>query len=410
LITGLVECECNKYPVLDGILILREPFLNMGIVKLIEQRCIEEAIVRSLWIDYFEKIERYQLPVHSKLTWMLEKILIVLGKSQLKRRIKQLYKSYTDSEVTFFDLLGKGFVDTYFKQRFSSESFWSLYPFLPLFAEKKDRILDLACGVGHSSFVLERYVNPNQLFSTDFSFKNLFLAKKYFAPNAEFVCLDSTKTLPFKTGVFSSVSMLDAFYFIRSRTLAQEMKRVTSSTGLLLLLHVHNSLAFNLGNPLEALTPKNLFHLFEDKRFKTTLMPEKRVLENFLSNDELRLTEQHDQDELNSSNAMIILSTREEPAESIYRNVQSDFLKINDNLIINPIYKIVKKGNLILLQRPLGVSSFGDNLPTSEEFLPEEVEVHPTSLSGRRIEIADTEVLRKLQKKFVIINVPEKYV
>lgn len=204
--------------------------------------------------------------------------------------------------------------------------------------------------------------------------------------------------------------MLDAFFYIRSISLAREMERVTSSTGFLLLLHVHNSLAFNLSDPLQGLTPKNLSQLFEDKRFKTKLMPEKRVLENFLSNDELRVTERYSLAELNSSNAMILLNTREDPAETTYRNVHSDFLKINNNLIINPIYKIVKKDNLVLLKRPSGVSAFGDHLPTSEEFLPKEVQVQPTNLSGRRIEIADPEALKELQKKFVIINVPEKYV
>ena len=277
MITGLVECECNKYPVLDGILILREPFLNMGIVKLIEQRNIEEALTRCLWIDYFEKIDGFGLPVHSKFTWASEKVMVKLGKSQLNRKVKQLYKWYTDPEISFYDLLGQGFADTYFKQRFSSESFWSLYPFLPLFAEKKDRVLDLSCGVGHSSFILEKYVKPNHLFSADYSFKGLYLAKKYFAPNAEFICLDSSKTLPFKTGIFNSVLMLDAFFYIRSLSLAQEMERVASLTGFLLLLHVHNSLVYNLGNPLQGLTPKNLSRLFADKSFETKLMPEKRV-------------------------------------------------------------------------------------------------------------------------------------
>jgi SAM-dependent methyltransferase len=409
LITGLVECECNKYPIIDGILILREPFLNMGITKLVEEKNSKEALVRSLWIDYFEKIEGFGLPIHSKFTWVLQKILLKLGKSQFNKAIKQLYKSYTDPEISFYDLLGKGLADTYFKQRFSSESFWSLYPFLPLFAEKKDRILDLSCGVGHSSFVLEKYVKPNQLFSADYSFKSLYLAKKYFAPNAEFFCLDSSKSLPFKTGIFSSVSMLDAFFYIRSIALAQEMERVTSSTGFLLLLHVHNSLVYNLGNSLQSLTPKNLLHLFENKSFKTRLMPEKKVLENFLNNDELKLTEQYNQASLDSSNATILLSTREEPAKSTYKNVQSDFLKNNNNLIINPIYKIIKKDNSVLLKRPSGVSSFGDNLPTSEGVLPKEVEVQITSLSGRRIEITNPDEQKELQKKFVLINVPEKY-
>ena len=107
---------------------------------------------------------------------------------------------------------------------------------------------------------------------------------------------------------------------------------------------------------------------------------------------------------------MILLNTRRETAKSTYKNVQSDFLKNNNNLIINPIYEITQTGNKVLLKRPSGVSSFGDNLPTSEEVLPKEIEVQPTSLSGRRIEMTDKQALKELQKKFVIINVPEKYV
>jgi SAM-dependent methyltransferase len=412
LINGIVECKCAKYPIVNGILILRESLVNLGITRLVEQGKTEEALTQSLFEYSFEKLNNYNLPVHSKFSWLIEKLLRSLGGSQLKGKVSKLYKLYCTAEIPFYDLLGSGIADTYTKQRFSSESFWSLYPFIPLLSKKKkNRILDLSCGAGHSSFVLREYVKPNQLFSVDFSFKNLFFTKKYFAPESQLICFDANGPLPFKTGVISSVLMLDAFHYIRYRALlVHEMERILDPTGLLLLLHVHNTLVFNLGMGTERLTPKDLYNLFtEETRSDVRLIPERKVLENFLFKDNLSLPTKLDETELNSSNAMILVQSKGDIFQTVFEGVQTDFVKIKDNLIINPIYKIEKQGNVIHLKRSSGDSLFGDHVPFSEAYLPKEIDIHTKSLSGRRTEISDTEMLKELQRKFVIINVPEKY-
>jgi SAM-dependent methyltransferase len=410
VLNGIVECKCTKYPIVNGILILRESLVNLGVTRLVAQGKIEEALTQSLFDYSYEKFNNYHLPVHSKFTWVLEKLLRRLGKSQLNSNVSKLFKLYCDPEINFYNLLGNGIADTYTKQRFSSESFWSLYPFIPLLSKKNHRILDLSCGTGHSSFVLQKYVEPGQLFSVDFSFRNLFLTKKYFSPGSQLICFDANGPLPFKPGVFSSVLMLDAFHYVRNRALlAHEMERIIDPTGLLLLLHVHNTLVFNLGMGTERLTPKDLYDLFAEDRLEVRLMPEKITVQNFLQKGLLCLPDQINESELNSSNAMILLITKENIARTILEKVQSDIVKIKDNLIINPIYKIEKQGDVIHLERSSGDSFFGDHLPITEDYLPKEIDIKVQSLNGRRIKLFDTSSLEELQKKFVMINVPEKY-
>jgi SAM-dependent methyltransferase len=415
LINGCVECECSEFPVLEGILILNEKSLNKQIIELIKERRVEEAVIRYLGCDSFELInslERVSIfppPVPSKISHALGQILSRLAKSRAERKYGRLYKRYSDNNISFHNLLGKGKFETYLKHRFSAESFWSLYPFLPLLKKKQERILDLNCGTGHTSFVISQSVRPQQLCCADLSFKHLYLAKKYFAQNAEFVCLDANLSLPFKNETFSSILISDAVHYVHSHaSLAHEMERILFPDGLLLFLHVHNSLTNNLaaGFPL---TPKAWANLFRAGKLETKVLPERNVVENFLLHNKLDLVEEYTEDTLNSSNAIILLVTLDKSLLTTYDKVNRDFLSAKNNLIINPIYEMTEKEDQILLERPLHEYSLGDSYPISEKYLPKKHKICKESISGRQIRISDLEKVEDLMKKFIIINVPEKY-
>jgi SAM-dependent methyltransferase len=415
LINGCVECECSEFPVLEGISILNEKSLNRQIIELIKERRVEEAVIRYLGCDSFELInslERASLfppPVPSKISRALGQILSRLAKSRAERKYGRLYKRYSDKNIAFYDLLGEGAFETYLKHRFSAESFWSLYPFLPLLKKRQGRLLDLNCGTGHTSFVISQSVRPQQLCCADLSFKHLYLARKYFAQNAEFVCLDANHPLPFKNGTFSSILMSDAVHYVHSHvSLAHEMERILSPDGLLLLLHVHNSLTNNrsAGYPL---TPKAWANLFRAGKLEVKVLPERKVVENFLFHNKLDLLEKHTEATLNSSNAIILLATSDKSLLTTYDNVNRDFLNAKSNLIVNPIYEMTEKEDQVLLERPLHEYSLGDSYPTSEKYLPKKHKMRKESLSGRQIRISDLEQAEDLMRKFIIINVPEKY-
>ena len=416
IITGCVRCECSEFPILSGILVLKDSPLNKRVVKLIKEKNTETAIAQYLCCEDFEKIYSrgiildLPLPITSKMRWIGEQILSTLASAREEKMCRKIYKGYSDQDTSFHELLGGTFYEIYLKHRFSGETLWSLYPFIPLIKNKKERILDLCCGVGYTSFVLSNYVEPQQLCCADIVFRRLYLAKKYFAPCAQYVCLNADYQLPFKDNFFTSILMLDAFNYIRSRALlAREVERLLLSDGLILFLHVHNSYAFNLGGGV-AISPKSLTALFKNSCLETKVIPERKVLTNFVFDNKLDIGREFSEEELNSSNALILLATLDTSVFKTYNKVNSDFLSIRSHLIINPIYEMKRKDGKFLLKRPLHKYSLGDIYPFSEKYLPKECEISEDLLIGREVKFSGIKEVEDLMKRFVIINVPANYI
>ena len=408
LVSGIIKCDCNEFPVVESILTLKTNSINKQIIELIENKKMAEATIRSLWSEYFERIN-YLPPINSKLGWILGTILSRLSRTQIEHKYKTLYKTYTDKKVSFCGLLGNDMFGTYLKHRLSTESLWSLFPFLPLFKKKGSRILDLCCGTGHGSYILSNYVEPHQLFCAEYSFRNLYLTRKYFVKNAECICLDANYPLPFNDDVFSSILLSDAFFLIASRfSLAREMERTLLPEGFLLLLHLHNSLLTNPGGGYP-LTPKGWSRLFSFGQLKSKTMPEREIIKDFLLQNKLDLTKEYDENNLNSSNAVILLATSDESLFATYDRVDSDFLRVKNNLVINPIYEIKENGTKILLERTAFGCSLGELYPFAEKYLPISYEFDKESVNRRRVRISNSAEVEALMKKFILINLPENY-
>ena len=341
----------------------------------------------------------------------LGRLLFGLGYAELIRLHGKIYRDYSDKSLPFYDVLGKSSYDMYLRNRFSSESLWSIYPLIPLLKRKKSRILDLGCGAGHSSFVISKYVEPQLLCCADSIYRNLFLARKYFVQSAEFVCLDANSPLPFKDRIFSTIMMSDAFHYVYGRAyLAREMECALIQGGLILLPHLHNSLAYNrsAGYPL---TPQAYTNLFDSDHLEVKVMPERRIVENFLFSNKLDLVEKYSEDKLNSANAMMLMATSGSSLFKVYDRVNRDFLSVKNNLVINPLYEMKPKDDSIVLVRSSHKFSllFGDYYPLTEKYIPEKYEISKEFVSGRKAHISDLEKAEDLMKRFVIINVPENY-
>lgn len=415
LIEGQIACECSKYPILDGILLLSSSPLKHRLVQLIRKRRSKEAIGLALTnfnndTSSIAKIAGFTGVggrIFETFVWQIEK---------LDAKICQ--RKYSMGIVRpFCDFLGKGNFDNYLKDRFSAESLWSLYPFIQMLEASGGRILDLSCGAGHSSYILSTYIKPIQLFCADYSFRNLFLAKNYIVKDATFLCIDANYPLPFKDGIFSSLLMLDAFHSIQSRaSLAREMERVISSQGLLLLLHEHSSLYrdFAYGHPLP---PSGWARLFQ--RLPVKVLSEKTVVEDFILRDRLDLDKKYSAADLNTSMALAIVGSWDPSVLRIYRNLWSNILINKRNLIINPIYSIKYDSATILLKRKFPSEYFRREYPLTEKYLPEKCILSSKlakSIRGRILEMDYSNALEKdlreieqLMKNFVIISVPSNY-
>ena len=401
IISGCIKCECNEYPILEGILILKNTPTKECIIEYLKKGEIEKAVALSL-MDYTNDICRVADFIEPKpFGKFFKKGLLSFVNSYSKK----IYKKYSDKNLSFCDVLGKGSFDVYLKHRFSSQTFWSLYPFIKLLRKNRKRILEVCCGAGHASFVISKYVNPDELICVDGEFKSLYLAKKYFS-NAEFINIDANYQLPFKDDIFSSVLMMDAFHYVDARALlAKEFERVLGKEGMLLLLHLHNALAENVaaGKPLSPSTWKGLFDI------NVMALPEKSIIEDFILRDRLDLSKNYSEKELNSSDAILIMRGAD---SDCFDGIWKDILEIKENLIINPIYKIKEKGDKIVLEREFPSEFFRKEYPLTEKYLPERCEMDKISVKGRSVCVSDSDEIEieNLMRKVVVINVPKNYI
>jgi len=412
---GCIKCECNEYPILEGILILKNLTAKKYIIEHLKKREVEKAVALSFkeGVNDICRVADFIEPKPGGK--IIKKCLLGFARHSSK------YKILSNKKSSFFDALGYGSYEVYLKHRFSSQTFWSLYPFFHLLRtrERRKRILEVCCGAGHASFVVSNYVNPEELICVDGGFKSLYLAKKYFSNAAAFINIDANYQLPFKDGVFSSVLMMDAFHYVDARALlAKELERVLNQEGMLLLLHLHNALAENpaAGKPLSPSAWRGLF----DRDVTVRVLPEKRVVEDFVLRDRLDLSKEYSEEELNSSDAIIIVAgagVGSECFDGVWEDILKVKRKIKENLIINPIYKMKEEGDKILLEREFPSESFRKEYPLTEKYLPERGEIGKGLVSGGSVFVSDSDEregeikeIKDLMRKFVVINVPERYI
>jgi SAM-dependent methyltransferase/uncharacterized protein YbaR (Trm112 family) len=403
IINGCVKCECNEYPILEGIVILKNTHTKEYIINYLKKEKTEKAVALSFG-NYTNDICKVADFIEPKPFGKLFKKNLL---SFVNSYSKKIYKRYPNKSLSFCDVLGNGSFENYLKHRFSSQTFWSLYPFIKLLRKKRKRILDMCCGAGHASFVISKYVNPDELICVDGEFKSLYLAKKYFS-NAEFINIDANYSLPFKDDIFSSVLMMDAFHYVDARALlAKEFERVLNKEGMLLLLHLHNALVENIaaGKPLSPSTWKGMFDL------DVIALPEKSIVEDFILSDKLDLSKKYSEEELNSSNAIIMIGGVDSDCfDELWEDILE--IKIKENLIINPIYKMKAEGDKILLEREFPSEFFRREYPLTEKYLPKKCEINKKFVKGRSVCVSSSDEIEidDLMRKVVVINVPKNYI
>ncbi len=311
-------------------------------------------------------------------------------------------------------MLGNSSYDIYLKHRFSAESLWSLCALLPLLQERKGAFLDLCCGVGHSSFLLSCYVQPRELVSADGAFHRLYLARKFMAPSAHFLCLDANQPLPFKKAAFNAVLVLDALHYLRSPArVVRKMEGLLLPDGLLLLLHLHNSLQANRA-PGKPLPPASWTRMLE--RFPFRALPERKLVEGFLLRDELDLTSKYSEKELNSSPAIALVCGGGDRDFRMYSGASRVYFDKREHLVVNPAYEIKHDGESLLLKRVFPQGAFQRECPLASSHLPESYRIGRELLKeveGRQVSLefvqAQGKAVQEMMRRFILVNVPEGY-
>jgi SAM-dependent methyltransferase len=268
-------------------------------------------------------------------------------------------------------------------------------------------LLDLACGCGHLTHALLSRAEGNPVFGIDESFFGVYVAKHWVAPEAEFICSEADKALPFSDNTFAGVFCSDAFhYFSAKATCIQECERLTKESGLFALIWVHNARVpwphDGLPLPIEgyqALVAQTPHRLLSDQR----------LLSRYLQGRGPDLTESTEADHLvNEPTFSIVASHREE----IFKDYGSfeHWPHAYGVLLINPIYVPEPRDSsgTISLRRTFPSAFFESDHSEIKEYLPERVEVSQALMNdlalGKR-----TREIEKLIASCVIVGVPPSY-
>jgi SAM-dependent methyltransferase len=330
---------------------------------------------------------------------------------RLSRLKRHFVREVTNHNASFLEIAGKLSSD--------ASADWQIYrfsmpTFLPVFAllhvvREHGWILDFGCGSGQASFLVCRMWPNTKIVCADYSFCSLYLAKKYFLPEASYVCLDGNYLLPFESGQFSTVFSSDTLQYIDSKlSLAQECRRVSSENAVTILPHLHNRLASPYA---KSLTPAGYRKLFQDVEMR--IIPEQEVIRSYFFDDALDLERDWTEEELAASEqGLSIIASKDSSRFRRLEGLWDQRIRSFRHLRINPAYRIAgQPGNWELTRR------VQDRYARTMTQLDQICLPHTCNLTARwldaeglvEIQRTDPSQFVQLAKSLVILDLPERF-
>jgi ubiquinone/menaquinone biosynthesis C-methylase UbiE/uncharacterized protein YbaR (Trm112 family) len=251
---GILACYCSYYPVVAGIPVLKKGVIGTEgqtvdqVNALISSGRGRDALLAMImpppkpnWIDSLPNVTGiYRLKRlardRRKSQWRERAALSLLDKNQSARALFDFYFKRSGVQA--------GDEYNYWINHFSQPRHLVGLSFANLIDRPRKPVLDLACGYGYITRYLESRANGQLLIAADREFFKLYVAKRWFSVGARYLCCDADVALPFADDAFSAIFCSDAFHFFTGKvTCIRELKRLSGSDGIILLVSIVNSLA-----------------------------------------------------------------------------------------------------------------------------------------------------------------------
>jgi SAM-dependent methyltransferase len=405
---AIVRCECNRYPVLEGILVLGASRDTERMVGFLERDEASNGLLWALkggWLKHRVLGKALQLSVQHKIRWAT-KLLFAWKRREYSALAKK------DQGATFRRLFDKYFgYDYYFPHRFSSPSFLGSIPVIRMFRDLDGLVLEPCCGVGHSTFLISKYIPAERIVGIDKSFTFVYFAKRFFAEQANYVCMDLNSVLPFESAIFSGIFSVDSFqYVLEKKLVSSELLRVLEKGGILALSHLHNAAHFSAGDGHFPIAAESYASLFRE--LDVRLFPERRLVEGFTTTNALDLGRDPLPTEIRESPDLCLVASRGEDVFRLYSGIVEDYLGRASNLVVNPIFTLRELDDGVELSRIELPEKYKKAYPTLEDYLPKEERIDKATLelirSGEEV-VKDQPRIRELVRKGVLVDVPTRY-
>ena len=409
---GILTCYCGCFPVVAGIPVLRRDKRSEKAITLIEGGRHFDALLTliqpiSITMPPIWRLSSF-LPLGNRLRGLAHQKML----QEWRERIAALLLRMDQGDrVTVCELLDDYLSNkenyNYFAFRFGQPRHLVALSFASVIRQPQKMILDFCCGQGHITRSLVHQANDRRVIGVDHTFWGLYVAKRWVAPEGEYICCSADNSFPFADKVFSAVFCSDAFMYVENkRSCVRELNRITEE-GVIILTGVRNKL---IRNPYEGipLPPEGYHALFHDLPHR--IMADKDILDRYLRKEGPNLSIQPETAFLNQSPLLSIVASTQ---KDIFRDY-GPFEKAphaKGHLAINPLYTIEvveSDRGKIRLHRRFPSRFFEEDHSECKKFMPETIEVDSTVLSdlagGKR-----TSAIERLIEQCIVLGIPDNY-
>lgn len=411
-LTGVVSCDCNRFPVLEGILRLVNDELSEPILEYLGRGEAKDALLIALRNPYSQvknTLVKLALEVAGRLkSRAVEKSVIALK--------KPFYVRITRADTRFCDLTQgmKKVWGEWCRYRFSMETFLSSFPLSSLTGLETGYVLDFGSNVGHNAFLISRFCDEERIVCADLEFTSLYLGKRYFTPKANFICLDGNFLLPFEDNFFVAFYSCDAFQYVHSKLLlSREVMRTVSPRGVIIFSHLTSSAGPHARYGGTLLSPRGYAELFDGR--KQRMIPEEKIIEDFLSTGVLDLTSGWDAEQMNDVQGFSLVASGDDSYFIRHENLWRKLLDRAENLIVNPLYNVKLDGDKCRLSRKSYSKRYEQLVGTLRSYIPESFEIEAEKLakitrrSADGTGARDAQEILPLLKQFILLEVPRGF-
>lgn len=409
---GIVRCACYRYPILAGILVLQQysPAFNTAdrIVELLDAGDRIGAL--SYALSATSPVPSRSSPVLRVLE-RLERRGLVLAK-QLREQQDASHRIIRNQTLCFrsaVQSLRPPIYADYLFYRHANTSFLAAVPLMSLFSPLQDGIvLDLACGVGHASYMLRHLFPQIKLVAADHDMVNLYLAKRFITPDPIYICINTEYPLPFADETFAGIWCLDGMHYIRSKVaLAGELKRVTEEQGLWVFPHLHNALLENV-SPGIPLPPEDYQRCFEE--MNPHLFVESDILRAYADGKPLDLCVTPSEEDLRQAQVLSLIGSMRDIWHS-YDGL-CNLLAESGSLRLNPIYQTQVSESTVQFRVSWPSGILEAECGSVTDFVPQCGEVERglfERLLKEQREERDFEQTKALVRSYVLVPLPKDY-
>jgi SAM-dependent methyltransferase/uncharacterized protein YbaR (Trm112 family) len=421
---GVLLCSTHVYPVIDGIPVLRD-----GRVSVQDHMSDREEVVGPTVAELADTVQGPR-PTEALVDLLAFPPSLPLGLEQLpvlrlpltrgpgnramvaarRKKVRALLAT-PSAEQTAQDWFELGYLRSrnvnrelypYFLLRFGQPRYLASLSLATLLPTDGRPVLDLACGFGHLMHHMSTRANPVPTVGVDRNFFQLWVARRWIAPNADYVCADAAAPLPFADDAFGAAVCTDAFHlFPNQRACLAELRRCG---GFVVIDRAGNGL-LEPHDVESELYPAGYVDLLDGAPFR--MIGQRELVADYLAGRGPALHRQRPIEEFAEEKWLSIVI---DPTESAFTD-HPDFTTAphaEGRLGVNPIYRIERGDDEVrlLFEFPstwyafenadmLAYHSAGIRL-SSREFA--------AARAGERGDRTDD-----LVRRFVLIGMPERY-